>query len=60
MTAPVIGKAGLCNVLSLVQNLTAGGAVQTAQQRQQRCFPAPGGAEDGVHFTLLHLSIDAL
>ena len=60
MTAPVIGKAGLCNVLPLVQNLTAAGAVQTAQQGQQRGLAAPGGAEDCVHLAQFHLSVNAL
>ncbi len=60
MTAPVIGKAGLCNVFPLVQNLTTGGTVQAARQRQQRGLAAPGGAEDCVHLAPLHLSVDAL
>ena len=53
MTTPMIGKASLCNILPLVQNLAAGWAVQTAQQGKQCCLTAPGGAKDGIHFTLL-------
>ena len=58
MTAPVIGKASLSNVLTLVQNLAAAGAVQTSQQGQQRGLATPGGAEDSVHLALLHLGVD--
>ncbi len=59
MTAPVAGKAGLCDVLALVQNLAATGTVQTAQQGQKRGFPAPRGAADGVHFALFKLGADS-
>lgn len=59
MAAPVLPQARLRDVLPLEQDVPALGAVQAAQQREQRGFPAAGGAQNRVQLALLQLAAGA-
>ena len=59
MAASVPPQARLRDVLPLEQDVPALGAVQAAQQREQRGFPAAGGAQNRVQLALLQLAAGA-